>query len=77
MRLTTQIGATHVAQVTVNGKGLVTAVASVAITFPGTAGFSGTATVRNAAGTGTSSFVFVNGVKLQLQVKNNFVSKFK
>lgn len=53
---------THVAVVSVDVKGRVTAASSVAITFPGTSGFTGTATFRNAAGTGTSSLTIVNGL---------------
>jgi hypothetical protein len=51
----------HVAQVTVNGKGLVTAVASVAIA--GTSGFSGTVVLAALTGGGTTgSLTVVNGL---------------
>ncbi len=46
--------ATHVAQVTVDQKGRATAATSVAITFPGTAGFTGTGAYVN--------FEFVDGL---------------
>ena len=41
---------THVAQVTVNGKGLDTTVTNVAIAFPGTTGFTGTLAAAIAGG---------------------------
>lgn len=55
--------ATHVAVVTVNGKGLAPTVSSTAITFPSTSGFSGTVTLAALTALGTQgSITFVNGL---------------
>jgi hypothetical protein len=55
--------ATHVSQVTVGADGRVTAAATVAITFPGTTGFSGTAILAALTTLGTQgSITFVNGL---------------
>ena len=55
--------ATHVAQVTVNGKGLAPTISSVAITFPATSGYSGTVTLAALTALGAQgSITFVNGL---------------
>lgn len=55
--------ATHVAQVTVNGKGLVTSASSVPITFPGSSGYSGSVALAALTALGTQgSLTVVNGL---------------
>lgn len=48
---------THVAQVTVDGKGRATAVSAVAIVFPGTSGFTGSVTLFGPTTNGSITFV--------------------